>query len=160
MSKLIYKKTIYSILFLSIFAIIFAYYVELVLGHQPCNLCLFERIPYILVITIIITLLVFRDLEKILFSLIGIVFLISFFLSIYHVGIEQEIFNESSVCSAGSNMDILDKEELMKNLTNQRISCKNVTFYIFGLSLATINAFISLIISFITLKIFLKYEKK
>lgn len=160
MSKLIYKKTIYSILFFSIFTIIFAYYVELVLGHQPCNLCLFERIPYILVISIMITLLIFSNLEKISFGLVGIVFLISFFLSIYHVGIEQEIFNESNVCNTGSNIDTLNKEELIKELTNQRISCKIVTFYIFGLSLATINAFISLMISFITIKIFLKYEKK
>ena len=42
------------ILFFSIFAILFAYYVEFVLGHKPCNLCLLERIPYILAILIII----------------------------------------------------------------------------------------------------------
>ncbi len=158
MDKLVYKKTIKSILFFCIFAIIFAYYVEFILDHKPCNLCLVERIPYILTIVIIIFLFFYRNSEKISFGLIGLIFLSSTLLSLYHVGIEQGIFEESSVCS--SNLDILSKEELLKDLTNEKISCKIVTFTIFGLSLATINAFVSLIISLITIKIFLNYEKK
>ena len=48
------------ILFFSLFAILFAYYVEFVLGHKPCNLCLLERIPYILAILIIILSSIFK----------------------------------------------------------------------------------------------------
>ena len=158
MNKLVYKKTIKSILFFCIFTIIFAYYVELILDHKPCNLCLLERIPYILTVVIIIFLFFYRNSEKISFGLIGLIFLSATLLSLYHVGIEKGIFEESSVCS--SNLDILSKEELLKDLTNEKISCKIVTFTIFGLSLATINAFVSLIISLITIKIFLNYEKK
>ena len=160
MNKLIYNKIIKLILFFSIFALVFAYYVEFALGHKPCNLCLLERIPYIFTIPIIITLSFFQNFEKILFGLLGVIFLISTILSIYHVGIEYGIFQESAICSANSSLNILDKEELLKNLTKETISCKNVTFRILGLSLATINTFISLIISSITLIIFFKYEKK
>ena len=44
-------------------------------------------------------------------------------------------------------------------LKQKTISCKDVTFKIFGLSLATFNIFISLIISVILIKLFLNYEK-
>lgn len=160
MDKLIYRKIIKLILFFSIFALIFAYYVEFALGHKPCKLCLLERIPYFITIFIIIILSFFQNFEKILFGLLGIIFLIATILSIYHVGIEYGIFQESTMCSSNSNLNILDKKELLKNLTKETISCKNVTFRILGHSLATINTFISLVISSITLTIFFKYEKK
>ena len=160
MKELVHKKIINLILSFSIIAIIFAFYVEIILGHKPCNLCLLERIPYIFVIILITILLFFRSLEKIIFGLMGLTFLIATLLSLYHVGIEQGIIQESAVCNASSSLDIINKEDLLKDLSNERISCKIVTFSVFGLSLATINAFVSLIISFITFKMFFNYEKK
>ena len=47
------KKTLNLILLFSVFALIFAYFIQYVLGHQPCNLCLIERIPYIISIIVI-----------------------------------------------------------------------------------------------------------
>ena len=88
------------ILFFSLFAILFAYYVEFVLGHKPCNLCLLERIPYILAILIIILSSIFKNLKKLSFLMLGIIFLLATFLSIYHVGIEQGIISESALCKA------------------------------------------------------------
>ena len=155
------KKNILSyILYFSIFALLFAFYVEFVLGHQPCNLCLLERIPYILSIVIIIISLIFTKLEKITFIILGIIFFLATFLSIYHVGIERGLFDESSICKISSGLNILDKELLLKELEKNTISCKNVTFTILSLSLATINTFVSLIISLITFWIFYNYEKK
>ena len=41
------KKNFFKLTFLiSLFALISAYFIEYILGHQPCNLCLIERIPY------------------------------------------------------------------------------------------------------------------
>ena len=155
------KKNILSyILYFSIFALLFAFYVEFILGHQPCNLCLLERIPYILSIVIIIISLIFKKLEKITFTILGIIFFLATFLSIYHVGIERGLFDESSICKISSDLNILDKELLLKELEKNTISCKNVTFTILSLSLATINTFVSLIISLITFWIFYNYEKK
>ena len=112
------------ILFFSIFAILFAYYVEFVLGHKPCNLCLLERIPYILAILIIILSSIFKNLKKLSFLMLGIIFLLATFLSIYHVGIEQGIISESALCKAQSGLNILDKEQLLKELEKSNISCK------------------------------------
>ena len=159
--NLLNRKNILSIiLYFSFFSILFAYYVELFLNHKPCNLCLLERVPYILSIIIIITSLIFKKFEKFTFLFLGLIFLLSTLLSIYHVGIEQGLINELPVCKSGLGLNTLDKEQLLKELEKNSISCKDVTFSILGLSLATINTFASLTISLITMKIFYNYEKK
>ena len=159
--NLITKKNVLNlILSFSIFAIIFAYYVEFILGHQPCNLCLLERIPYILAVLIIIIFSIFNNLKKICFFILGVIFFIATLLAIYHVGIEQGILSESAICDSKSGLGILDKEQLLNELKNSSMSCKNVNFTIFGLSLATINTFVSLAFSLITFNVFIKYEKK
>ncbi len=154
------KKYLNLILYFSIFSIVFAYYVEFVLGHKPCNLCLLERVPYFLTIITIVFISIIKRFEKILLFIIFIIFLLSTFLSLYHVGIERGFVEESSLCASNSNLDVFDKEQLLKELSKMPISCKNITFSIFGLSLATINTFVSFVISLITFNKFSKYEKK
>ena len=78
--------------------------------------------------------------------------------SVYHVGIEQGIFNESLLCELGINNKIDNTEDLLKTLENTPVSCKDVTFTIFGVSLATFNAVLSIVISYILLKLILKNE--
>jgi len=153
------KTALNIILLLSIFALLAAYYVQYVLGHKPCNLCLLERIPYISTIIIISLGIILKKFEKIIFIILGIIFLFAAFLAFYHFGIEQEFFKESLVCDLNNETNNLLKEDLLKELKEKTISCKDVTFKIFGLSLATINIIFSLILSFISIKIFLNYEK-
>ena len=160
MNPLNNKDILKFISYFSIFSILFAFYVEFFLGHKPCNLCLLERIPYFAAILITILSFVFKNFKKIAFLIIGIIFLLSTILSIYHVGIEQGLIEESFICRSSLELNTLDKEQLLRELEKSVISCKNVTFYILGFSLATINIFVSIIISFITLRIFYKYEKK
>ncbi len=159
MSKLKKKIELNIILFLSIFALASAFFIEYILGHKPCNLCLIQRLPYILVIILVFLVLIFKKLEKSIFILLSLIFLLSTLLSFYHFGIEQGFIEESVVCDIKQETSNLSKEDLLKELNNNKISCKDVNFSIFGLSLATINVFISLVLSVITLKIFLNYEK-
>ena len=160
MTPIKYKLQINLILIFSILSILFAFYVEYILGHKPCNLCLFQRLPYILIIFLIILLLIFRNFERLIFLFLSIIFLSGALLALYHFGIEQGIFSESFVCK-GDDTDVnLNKEEILKQLKIRQISCKDVTFTILGVSLATINTFVSTILAIITFKIFIKYEKK
>ena len=147
------------ILYFSIFALFAAYFIEYVLQHQPCNLCLIERIPYVLVIITIILRFKFKKFEKIYLALLSLIFISATLISFYHIGIEQGLINESIVCDLNSQNNSLTTEAILKELKKQAISCKVVTFKIFGLSLATINAIISLILSVIMVKLFLRYEK-
>ena len=150
-------KLIFAISFVSIIS---AYFIEYVLGHQPCNLCLIERIPYVISIVLIIIYYKFQKNKKFIVLLLTLAFIFSFFISVYHFGIEQGFFEESTVCGIKDNTDILSKEELLMVLNEKSISCKDVTFRIFGLSLTSINIVISLIIIVILIKIYTTYEKK
>ena len=80
-------------------------------------------------------------------------------MSTYHFGIEQGFIEESLVCSLNNESSNMSKEALLTELKEIPISCKDVTFKIFGLSLATFNIFISLILSIINIKLFMTHEK-
>ena len=149
-----------KIIFLfSFIALISAFFIEYVLGHQPCNLCLIERIPYVLSIMIIMGIFLIKKNQKVLVVLLILTFIFSFAISFYHFGIEQGFFQESSVCGVKSLTEIITKEDLLKQLSEKTISCRDVTFRIFGLSLTSINIVISLLFIITLLKIFNKYEK-
>tara|TARA_B100000809_G_scaffold145892_1_gene143453 strand:- start:303 stop:788 length:486 start_codon:yes stop_codon:yes gene_type:complete len=147
------------ILIFSIFTLSTAYFIEYILKHEPCNLCIIERVPYIFSIVIIASNFIFKKFEKIIFFFLCLIFIIATIISFYHFGIEQGFFNESFVCNLDNNILNLSKEDILKELQEKTISCKNVSFTIIGLSLATINTIISVFLSVITIKLFLNYEK-
>ena len=151
-----YFKLIFAI---SLISIISAYFIEYILGHQPCNLCLLERIPYGLSIVLIIINYAFKINQKFLILLLILLFIFSFSISVYHYGIEQGYFNESAVCVIKNFGDIISKEEILKQLSKKVVSCKDVTFRIFGLSLTSINMILSLILTIILINILTKYDK-
>ena len=154
------KNNFLKITFLvSLFALISAYFIEYVLGHQPCNLCLIERIPYMGALIIILINYKFNNLEKYLILLLIFVFLAGTLISLYHLGIEQGFIKESLLCDLKNGSKILTKEELLQQLQEKMVSCKDVTFKIFGFSLTTLNLIISLLITIIFTKIYLGYEK-
>ena len=148
-----------SILIISLVSIFVAYYIEYVLGYQPCNLCLIERIPYGLSVFLIFLNYLFKNNEKFIVLLLILVFGFSFIISLYHFGIETGFVEESKVCGVRNNVGLVEKEEILKQLQEKTISCKDVTFRIFGLSLTSINIVINLIFIITLLKIFIKYEK-
>ena len=153
------KTVLNVILFISIFALSSAYFIEYILGYKACNLCLIERLPYFFAI-IIISLGLFLDrFEKFIFISLCLIFVSATILSFYHFGIEQGFFKESLVCISNNEIDNLSKEDLLKEFQKTAINCKDVEFTLFGLSLATINVIISFILSVITFKLFLNYEK-
>ena len=147
------------IFFISLISIISAYFIEYVLGYQPCNLCLIERIPYGLSIILIILNYFFNQNKQFVILLLILVFSFSLLISLYHFGIEQGFFEESTVCGLKDANNIISKEELLKQLQLKTISCKDVTFRIFGLSLSVFNIVISLVIFILLIKIFKNYEK-
>ena len=114
MSNLKVEHCIKSIFFISLISIITAYFIEYVLGHQPCNLCLIERIPYGLSIVLIILNYTLIKNEKLVIFLLIIIFLFSLIVSVYHFGIEQGFFEESSVCGVQNNSEITSKDEFTK----------------------------------------------
>ena len=151
--------TIKLIFIISIVALTSAFFIEHVLGHQPCNLCVLERIPYLLGIIVIVLNYKFVHLEKYFIILLIIIFLVATVLSLYHLGIEQGFIEESFVCDLKNSSNLLSKEDILKQLQEKNINCKDVTFKILGLSLTSYNILISLLITISTTRIYLNYDK-
>ena len=153
------KLLLNGILVFSILSLSIAYFIQYVLGHKPCNLCIIERIPYIAAIILISLIFILNKYQIIISSLILIFFVFGAVVSFYHFGIEQGFFSESLICEL-TNSEALNKEELLNQLKKAEIiSCKDVTFRFLGLSLATINTIISIILSGIMIKVIKNYGK-
>ena len=154
------KNLLIKLIFLiSIIALISAFFIEYILGHQPCNLCILERIPYFLAIIVILLNYKFIEFEKFFILFLTIIFLFGTVLSLYHLGIEQGLIKESLVCDLKSGSNLLSKEEILKQLQEKSVSCKDVTFKMFGLSLTSYNILISILITFSAGKIYFNYDK-
>ena len=154
------KETFLNItFFFSIVVLVSAYFIEFILGYQPCSLCLIERIPYGLCIILVIINYIFNKNEKFIILLLILTFAFSLIISFYHFGIEQGFFQESSVCGVKSLTESVTKEDLLNQLSEKTISCRDVTFRIFGLSLTSINIVINLLFIITLLKIFNNHEK-
>jgi disulfide bond formation protein DsbB len=102
---------------------------------------------------------IFNKYEKVYFFLLSLIFILAALISFYHFGIEQGFIKESLVCDVKNILQNPTAESLLKELKEKTISCQDVTFKVLGLSLATINTIICLILSATTFKIFLNYEK-
>ena len=140
-------------------SVISAFIIEYKLEHQPCKLCLYQRIPYFLAILLIIKIIFFKKYEKVILLILFLVFMSSAALAFYHFGIEQGFFKESLACTTTNLSENLTKEELLKRLDQNTIGCKNVSFRIFGVSLAAINTIFSVALSAIFTRIYINYGK-
>ena len=150
-------QIILALLFINISILLSAYYIQYILKVPPCPMCQYQRIPYYLAIVVLggffFNIMNFKKLILVLIFLSFINIAISF----YHIGIEQGFFNELTSCK--DNLGANNTQELLKELSNKGIvSCKEVSFRIFGFSLATLNFLVNIaLILFYSL--ILKYEK-
>jgi|TARA_B110000881_G_C18562923_1_gene510898 disulfide bond formation protein DsbB len=153
------KRFLNYIVLFSLFALGYAYFVQYILKHQPCNLCLVERIPYFATVLLVSLIFIFKKYEKLFMGIIALFFIFGSVVSFYHLGIEQGLFSESLVCDLSNFKKNLTASDLLEELKKKTVSCKDVTFSIFGISLATFNALISAGLSAIIIKKIFNYEQ-
>jgi|TARA_B110000438_G_scaffold190339_1_gene181991 disulfide bond formation protein DsbB len=153
------NKYLIFIFFCIFIALVSAYFIQYSLGYQPCKLCIYARIPYFIAIFLLIIILLNPKYQKTTLLILSIVFLCGVFLSFYHFGIEQGFFTESFVCESKSLSKSLSKEQLLEQLKQNNVSCKDISFTIVGLSLATINMVLSFILSLVFLILFINYRE-
>ena len=159
MTDQINKKILATILIFIFLILVSAFIIEYKLGHQPCNLCLYERIPYFLSILLIIKIIFTKGYEKTTLLILSLVFAFSSVLAFYHFGIEQGFFKETLACKTGNLSETLTKEEILDQLKLNTVGCKDVSFRVLGFSLAAINTIFSIILSAIFIRLFISYGK-
>ena len=117
------KNLLIKFIFLvSIFALVSAFFIEYILGHQACNLCILERIPYLLAIIIVLLNYKLNQFEKFFILLLTIIFLAGTALSLYHLGIEQSFIEESLVCDLKNGANLLSKEDILRQIQEKNIN--------------------------------------
>ena len=121
-------------------------------------MCILERIPYLLALIIIVLNYKFKKLEKYFILSLILIFLAATILSLYHLGIEQGLIEESLVCDLKNGSNLLSKEDILRQLQEKKVSCKDVTFKILGLSPTSYNIIISILIVYFTTKTYLSYD--
>lgn len=142
LSKIFSNKKI-IILFLSLIPLAIVYISEYFFEILPCKLCIYQRIPYVIVgvITIVNIIKLFRNvLNKIINLTIEILLIINFSIAIFHYGIERRFFRFQSNCLNNLG-DAENFEDYKKMLANQDyILCDQVSYEFFGVPISIWNA--------------------
>tara|TARA_B100000963_G_scaffold227686_1_gene198583 strand:- start:696 stop:1175 length:480 start_codon:yes stop_codon:yes gene_type:complete len=134
------------------------YYIEYGMNVYACKLCKYQRVPYFLN-TILIVFLIFNKVRFFNFIYVIIVSItINLGISLYHVGIERNIFTKNEVCTSISSPG--NERDLLKELTEKNNnSCANVNFRLLKLSLSELNFLTNIVFLMICVHI-IRNEKK
>ena len=151
------KNIFFLVVLFSIFAILSALFMQYVLGHAPCKLCIYQRIPYYLIILLGLITFFFPKIIKLTSFLIIFLLLAEFFAANYHTLSTYEIISYSGCQSAEIPSDINQlKEALMSDTLI--VNCSNANLKYFGIPLSIYNSFFSLM--FLIVIVFNAYKEK
>ena len=151
------KNIFYLAVLFSIFAILSAFFMQYVLGHDPCKLCTYQRIPYYIIILIGLITFLFPKIIKITSFLLIFLLLAEFLVSNYHTLSTFEVISYSGCQSAEIPSDInVLKEALMSDTLI--VNCTNANLKYFGIPLSIYNSFFS--IMFLIIIVLNAYKEK
>ena len=151
------KNIFFLAVLFSIFAILSAFFMQYVLGHAPCKLCTYQRIPYYLIILIGFITLFFPKIIKITSFLLIFLLLAEFLVSNYHTLSTYEVISYSGCQSAEIPSDINQLKEALISDT-LIVNCSNANLKYFGIPLSIYNSFFSLM--FLIVIVFNAYKEK
>lgn len=158
---MIYKNWHYFLFLISLISISAALIAEYLFSLQPCELCLKQRHPYYFIIGLIIINFIIPISKRIYgFILIQLSSLYGLFYAVWHVGVESNFLEGPSGCSSGLNFSSNTADLKEQILSKQVISCDEVVWSLFGLSAASINTIILLVIFIINANYIYKYYAK
>ena len=155
------KYWVVIVLIISVIAISIALIAEYFFEILPCEMCLYQRYPYYFII--IFSLVYFFTKKTPLawyYWIINFSFIIGLFISLWHVGIEQKILPGLSGCS-----NIIEKTSSLKNLKEQIINqsiinCNEITWSFIGISMATYNSLLLILLLLLNIKFTLENSYK
>ncbi len=135
----------------SLAMLIFAFVSEYIYGYQPCTLCLQQRYPHILIVLLCLIIFIWRKRIPAIYALNILLISISVILAFYHIGVENNIFDGPASCSPydlSGNLDKSSEALLSEILSKPIINCNTVSWSFLGLSMASWNFILSVILLF------------
>ena len=143
---------------ISLISISSALIAEYFFNLQPCELCLKQRHPYYLILVSLVFIFIIKNLNKIVFYLlIQLSAVYGLFYSIWHVGVENKILKGPSGCSVMLTNSESASDLKAQILSKQVISCDEVIWSFFGISAASINTLVLLVIFILNAIYTIKY---
>ncbi|MBL94804.1 MAG: Disulfide bond formation protein B [Alphaproteobacteria bacterium MarineAlpha3_Bin5] len=123
-----------------------AFGTELFLGVIPCELCIYQRIPYIIIAICGVVGFFSRsyNIKHLCIAITALAFLSGSSLAFYHMGIERQWWSSTELCGE-KLVDVSKTESLIQALSKrQNPGCSDVNVSFLGLSMVTYNLFFSL----------------
>ncbi len=143
-------------------ALTLAYIAQYFFDIEPCNLCFYQRKPFLAIVaTAALTLTYFKSekSKRIALYFCTISLLINFSIALYHSGVEKKIFSGPSTCSS-SNLNSANNLEELKDvlLKTNAVRCDEPNFFFLNLTMANWNAiYCFLLLSYIA---FVRYQRR
>ena len=130
----------------------FALFSQYVLGLLPCILCIYQRIPYVVLIAVgIFAYALPQPWRRRFIFLAGLVLLVEAGIAGFHIGVEQHWWEGTAECTGklpGPNATL---EELRAAIMNAPITrCDQINAQFLGISMATYNFFWALALAVMT----------
>ena len=148
-----------TVLFLSIFSLLFVFILQYEYGILPCKICIWQRWPHIFNIFIALIIISSSSIPNYIIVLGLINMFLAFILALYHYGLEQNLWDNVFSCSGEIKFNDLSTEEILKNLNNTPIkTCEIEAWNFLNLSLTGWNMILTVFISLIWL--LLNYYQK
>lgn len=141
LNKNYYKLFFLLMISISLLSLAFAYFVEYILGHEPCILCLYQRIPYFIIAVVSTIAIGAKKFYKYALLLIAVSIASNIALAGYHFGVEQGVFEATDKCAGRVDFAKAHSLEELKTLIYSAplARCDQVNFLIFGTSMTAWN---------------------
>jgi len=115
-----------------------------VLGYAPCQMCLWQRYPHAAAIVIGILALILTRFQTQLAILGGLAALTTGAIGVYHTGVERDWWEGPTSCTGGGALNLADP---LSTDIAPIVMCDDVVWSLMGLSMASYNALISLVLA-------------
>ena len=149
-----------TVLFLSIFSLLFVFILQYEYGILPCKICIWQRWPHIFNIFIALIIISSSSIPNYIMVLGLINMFLAFILALYHYGLEQNLWDNVFSCSGEIKFNDLSTEEILNNLNNTPIkTCEIEAWNFLNLSLTGWNMILTIFISLIWL-LLIYYQKR
>ena len=146
MQLILQKYNITSPLFLSLYALLVllcGYVFEYGFGYLPCELCVYQRLPWAIVIVLSTLAFLCKNKAKTLLYLSALALALGACLAVFHAGVEYSLWKGLESCSSfvslelgGGLLDILDTQIVPR--------CDKASWTLFGISMSGYNAMLSI----------------
>lgn len=153
------RRIITVILFMNGAVLLGAYGFEIIGGLAPCQLCYYQRVPYVMAIILCAAALLGPAMAQVISAVLMINYMAGAGLGIYHAGVEWHWWAGPATCSAGAGSGGSVEALMAQILAAPVVRCDEIPWSLFGISLAGYNVLISVGLLALSAYVFLRWKK-